>query len=138
VTGLAKAQECVLDSSFAGSNVDFPTKIVVGKSARVRVNIFNSGTCTWDNIELASPRKVRKIRLSIKVIRKPSGSPYPLEEFKSELPFRNSVRPEDEHTWYYEITGPSHPGRYELEWTLTHKGKEFGVQVRKTIEVVAP
>lgn len=136
--GFANAQNCTMDSSFAPSNVDVPTKIVAGKSARVRVNIFNSGTCTWDNIELASPRTVRKVRLSIKVIRKPSSSPYPLEEFKSELPLRNDVRPETEHTWYYEITGPSSPGRYELEWTLTHKGKEFGVQVRKTIEVVAP
>lgn len=129
LAGSANSQTCDMDSSFAPSNIDVPTKIVAGKSVRVRVNVFNSGTCMW---------QPRKVQLSIKVIRKPSGSPYPLEEFKSALPLRISVNSKKGHTWYYEITGPYHLGTYTLEWTMTSGGKPFGVQVRKTIEVVAP
>jgi len=99
----------------------------VGERVRVRVNIFNSGTCLW---------QTRFVKLSIRVVRKPSGSPYPLEEFKSELPLRQSVSPKEEHTWYYEVTGPAHVGSYELEWTLVSGLKAFGSSVRKTVEVV--
>jgi hypothetical protein len=118
-----------MDSSFAPSNVDIPTRIVTGESARVRVNIFNSGTCAWIK---------SKVNLAIKVIRKPPRAPYPLEEFKSELSLRDNVISKKDHTWYYEINAPSYPGKYELEWTLTVNNKPFGVQVRKTIEVVLP
>lgn len=129
MTGFASAQNCTMDSSFAPSNVDIPTRMETGQRARVRVNVFNSGTCIW------FPRKVQ---LSIKVVRKPSRAPYPLEEFKSELELRGSVYPEKTNTWYYEITAPMYAGRYELEWTMTNEGKPFGVQVRKTIEVNVP
>lgn len=115
-----------MDSSFAPSNIDIPTRMETGQTARVRVNVFNSGTCIWQE---------RFVKLSIKVIRKPSRAPYPLEEFKSELKLTKAVYPEKTHTWYYEITAPTYAGRYELEWTMTNQDKPFGVQVRKTIEV---
>ncbi len=127
--GFINAQSCTMDSSFAPSNIDIPTRMETGQTARVRVNVLNSGTCIWQE---------RNVKLSIKVIRKPSRAPYPLEEFKSELKLRNSVYPEKKHTWFYEITAPTYAGRYVLEWTMTNDGKPFGVQVRKTIEVNVP
>lgn len=127
--GFADAQTCTMDSSFAPSNIDIPTRMETGQTARARVNVFNSGTCIWQE---------RYVKLSIKVIRKPSRAPYPLEEFKSELKLTKAVYPEKTHTLYYEITAPTYAGRYELEWTMTNQDKPFGVQVRKTIEVNVP
>ena len=126
--GFASAQ-CTMESSFAPSNIDIPTRMETGQTARVRVNVHNSGTCIWFG---------RDVKLEIKVIRKPTKAPYPLEEFKSELKLKNSVYPESTNTWYYEIKAPMYAGRYELEWTMTNDDRPFGVQVRKTIEVNVP
>lgn len=127
--GFASAQSCTMEAAFAPSNVDIPTRLETGQSARVRVNVFNSGTCDWST---------RFVKLTIKVIRKPSGAPYPLEEFKSEFRLRNLIRPRQDHTWYYEIQAPMYAGRYELEWAMTNEDKPFDMRVRKTIEVNVP
>jgi hypothetical protein len=124
------SQSCEMDSSFAPSNIDIvPSKVLVAKPARVRVDIVNSGTCTWDR---------SSVKLAIKVIRKPSGSPSTIKEIPEELALRQSVYSKKSHTWYFEITGPYYLGTYTLEFTLTNKGKPFGNEVQKIFEVVPP
>ncbi len=126
----AEAQSCTMESAMAGSNIDIPLRMETGQTYHVRVNVFNSGTCTWDT---------RFVRLSIKIIRKPSRAPYPLEEFGgSEKRLRNTVRTRTQHTWYYDVKAPMYAGRYEIEWTMTNDGDPFGMAVRKTIEVNVP
>jgi hypothetical protein len=124
------SQSCKMDSSFAQSDIDIvPTKVLVAKPARVRVDILNAGTCRWDK---------GSIKLAIQVLRKPPGSPSAIKEIPTELPLRIGVESKKTHTWYFEITGPYYLGSYTLEFKLTDKGRPFGNEVEKTFEVVPP
>ena len=127
---MAEAQSCTMDAAMAPSTIDFPTRMETNQTVHVRVNVLNSGTCTWEP---------RFVKLSVKVIRKPSRAPIPLEEFRlGELRLRNTVRPRSQHTWYYDIKGPMYAGRYELEFAMTNDGDPFEMVVRRTIEVNVP
>lgn len=124
------SQTCKMDSSFAPSDIDIvPTKVVVGKWGKARVNVFNSGTCTWTT---------KAVELSIEITRKPPGSPSAIKGFPKKLSLRLSVDPRKTQTWYFDITDLYHIGSYTLEFKLTNNGKPFGTEVPKSFEVVAP
>jgi hypothetical protein len=127
---VAKAQSCTMDSAMAPSTIDIPTRMETTETARVKVDVFNSGTCNWEP---------RKVILSVRLVRKPTKAPIPLEEFQlGEFDLRAEVPSRKRYIFHYEIKAPMYAGRYELEWTMTEGGKPFGMSVRKTIEVNVP
>jgi hypothetical protein len=126
----ANAQSCTMDATITTSGVSIPTKIYPAKEYPVRVTVENSGTCTWETSS--------KIRLSIKIARGPSGSAMQRDELTPIVELKYKVEPGKSHTFNYEIEGPYYLGQYTLEWIMTINNKEFGNEVSKNIEVVAP
>lgn len=124
------AQSCRMDARITTSGVTIPAKINPAKTYPVRVTVENSGTCTWDTGS--------KIRLSIKIVRGPSGTAMQRDELTPIVELKYKIEPGKNHTFNYEIEGPYYLGRYTLEWIMTLNNKAFGNEVEKIIEVVPP
>jgi hypothetical protein len=119
-----------MDATMTTSSVTIPAKINPAKEYPVRVTVENSGTCTWETSS--------KIRLSIKIVRGPSGSAVQRDELTPIVELKYKVEPGKSHTFNYDIKGPYYLGRYTIEWIMTMNNKPFGNEVEKTIEVVPP
>jgi hypothetical protein len=124
------AQSCQMDATISTSGVTIPAKINPAKEYPVRVTVENSGTCTWDTGS--------KIRLSIKIVRGPSGTAMQRDELTPIVELKYKIEPGKSHTFNYDIEGPYYLGRYTLEWIMTINNKPFGNEVEKQIEVVPP
>lgn len=128
--GSASSQACNMDSTISPGRVRIPAKINPGKKYSVAVTVTNSGTCTWETSG--------RIRLSIKIVRGPSGSGTQRDELTPIVELKYKVPPSRSHTFHYDIEGPNYLGRYTIEWILVTQNRPFGNEVRKTIEVVQP
>lgn len=126
----ANAQSCQMDATITTSGVTIPAKINPAKEYPVRVTVENSGTCSWD--------AGSKIRLSIKIVRGPSGTAMQRDELTPIVELKYKIDPGKSHTFNYDIEGPYYLGRYTLEWIMTINNKPFGNEVEKQIEVVPP
>jgi hypothetical protein len=126
----ASAQSCHMDATLTTSSVTIPAKINPAKEYTVRVVVENSGTCTWETGS--------KIRLSIKIVRGPSGSAVQRDELTPIVDLKYKIEPGKSNTFQYEIEGPYYLGRYTLQWVMTINNKAFGNDVEKIIEVVPP
>jgi hypothetical protein len=127
---VARAQSCKMDATITSSNITIPAKINPAKKYDVRVTVENSGTCTWDTTS--------KIRLSIKIVKGPSGAATQRDELTPIVDLKYKVLPGKSQTFNYEIEGPYYLGRYTLEWIMLLNNKPFGNEMRKDIEVVPP
>lgn len=124
------AQSCKMDADIRPSGITIPAKINPAREYTVRVVVENSGTCSWETGS--------RIRLSVRIVRGPSGSPTQRDELTPILELKNKVEPGRSITFQYEIEGPYYLGRYTLQWVMTIANKDFGMEAEKTIEVVAP
>ncbi len=130
IFGAAHAQTCEMDATISPSGIRIPTKIIPAKEYDVDVTVKNSGTCTWG--------RSSKIRLSIKIVRGPSGSAAQRDELTPIVELKDQVEPGESQRFNYEIEGPYYLGSYTLEWIMVVNNKPFGNEVKKVIEVVAP
>lgn len=124
------AQTCKMDADIRPGSITIPAKINPAKEYTVRVVVENSGTCSWETGS--------RIRLSVRIVRGPSGSPVQRDELTPILELKSKVEPGRSITFQYEIEGPYYLGRYTLRWVMTMSNKDFGTEAEKTIEVVAP
>ncbi|MEW6126899.1 MAG: NBR1-Ig-like domain-containing protein [Acidobacteriota bacterium] len=127
---ITNAQSCEMDAQMRPSDVVIPSQIVVNKTYRVRVTVVNNGSCNWDTSS--------GIRLSIKILRGPSGSSAQRDELTPIVDLKYKIKPGDRHEFEYEITGPYYLGNYTLEWKMVKQNKWFGDAVTKPITVVPP
>lgn len=128
--GWANAQSCKMDATLTPSGINIPKKIVPAKEYQVDVTVKNSGTCTWEPSS--------KIRLSIKIVRGPSGSAVQRDELTPIVELKYKVEPGKSQPFHYTIEGPYYLGSYTLEWVMVVNNKPFGNEEKKIIEVVAP
>lgn len=126
----AAGQTCEMDATIGSSGVDIPDRIVPARKYNVRVSVENSGTCAWETSS--------RVRLSIKIVRGPSGSSMQRDELTPIVELKQKVPPGKSNVFYYEIEGPYYLGNYTLEWIMTVNNKPFGSEARRTIEVAAP
>lgn len=125
-----KAQSCEMDAQIRPSDVSIPNQIVVNKTYRVQVTVVNNGTCNWETSS--------GIRLSIKILRGPSGSAAQRDELTPIVELKYKIKPNQRHEFEYEITGPYYLGNYTLEWKMVQHNKPFGDVVTRQITVVPP
>jgi hypothetical protein len=125
----ADAQTCAMDATLTSSGINIPAKIVQAKEYQIDVTVKNSGTCAWEPSS--------RIRLSIKIVRGPSGSAMQRDELTPIVELKYKVQPGKTHSFHYTIEGPAYPGNYTLEWIMVMNNKPFGNEIRKSIEGVA-
>ncbi|MDP9352113.1 MAG: NBR1-Ig-like domain-containing protein, partial [Chloroflexota bacterium] len=112
------------DAAFVSQNV--PATMVAGRKYKVSVMMRNSGTKTWTPagqyhaLGSQSPQ---------------DNQLWGLNRFK--VP--TSVPPGGEITFAFEVTAPSTPGTYDLQWRMVHEWVEwFGDYTPKTKVSVTP
>lgn len=125
----ADGQTCEMDAALTPSGINIPNKLVQAKEYQVDVTVKNSGTCAWEPSS--------KIRLSIKIVRGPSGSAMQRDELTPIVELKYKVEPGKPHSFHYTVEGPAYPGPYTLEWVMVMNNKPFGNEERKSIEAVA-
>ncbi len=100
----------------------FPVNMEMGQPLEVRVTFRNTGTTTWthaDGYRLAS-----------------AGDIDPFTEARQLLGPGESIAPNQEKTFTFEITGPLVPGIYHVEWQMLREGLDrFGTPFETQVQV---
>jgi hypothetical protein len=116
------AHTSLLDDA-APDGSTFPSVMETGQTVVVRLTFRNTGTSSWT--------EASGYRLGA------TDDVSPFAEPRQHLEAGESIAPNQEKTFVFEITAPEVPGVYNAGWQMLHEGLDrFGTPFTKQIQVV--
>lgn len=101
----------------------FPDSMEAGQRVTVRLTVRNTGTTSW--------MEASGYRLGA------DDDRDPFTEARQMLDAGESVAPNQEKSFVFEITAPEVPGTYQIGWQMLREGfSRFGTPFRKEIQVL--